>query len=50
MCKEVVSNLVTLDGHYEGKDRSLDTLFEHFHEDYAGIEDYNARQSEENRY
>lgn len=50
MRKVVVSNLVTLDGYYGCKGRSLGALFEHFHEDYAGIEDYNARQTEENRY
>jgi hypothetical protein len=34
--KLIVSNLVTLDGYYEGKNRSLDTLFDYFHQDYAG--------------
>lgn len=38
MRKVIVSNLVTLDGYYEGKGRSLGALFEHFHEDYAGDE------------
>ena len=28
--------MMSLDGYYEGKERSLDALFEYFHEDYAG--------------
>ncbi len=35
MRKIVVSNLVTLDGYYEGKGRSLGALFEYSHPDYA---------------
>ncbi len=31
MRKIIVSNLVTLDGYYEGKGRSLEALFEYFH-------------------
>ena len=36
MRKLIVSNLVSLDGYYEGKDRNLNALFDYFHEDYAG--------------
>jgi dihydrofolate reductase len=32
--KLVVSNLTTLDGYYEGKDRSLNAIYGYFHEDY----------------
>ncbi|HET6784920.1 MAG TPA: dihydrofolate reductase family protein [Erysipelotrichaceae bacterium] len=34
MRKIIVSNMITLDGFYEGKDHSLDSLFEFFHPDY----------------
>jgi len=33
MRKINVSNLVMLDGYYEGKGRSLGALFEYFHKD-----------------
>lgn len=32
----IVGNLVTLDGCYEGENRDLNAIFEHFHPDYAG--------------
>jgi len=35
MRKLIVSNFVTLDGLYEGKDKNIDSLFDYFHEDYA---------------
>ncbi|HEY6282693.1 MAG TPA: dihydrofolate reductase family protein [Nitrososphaerales archaeon] len=35
----VVSNMVTLDGYYEGKGRSLGALFTYFHEDYSADEE-----------
>ena len=35
MRKLIVSNFLTLDGYYEGKNRSIDSLFDYFHEDYA---------------
>src|SRR5262245_52975280 len=38
MRKLIVGNMVSLDGYYEGKDRSLDALFDYFHKDYAGDE------------
>ena len=34
MCKLIVSNFVTLDGYFEGKDHSIDSLFEYRHTDY----------------
>jgi dihydrofolate reductase len=36
MRKIIVSNICSLDGYYEGKDRSLNALFDYFHPDYAG--------------
>ena len=46
MRRIIVSNLVTLDGYYEGKDRSLPALFEYFHEDYndENLDHYNAER------
>jgi hypothetical protein len=40
MRKLIVSNLLSLDGYYEGKDRNLDSLFEYFHEDYYGDDNF----------
>lgn len=47
MPKIIVSNFVTLDGYYEGKDRSIDVLFDYYHEDYVGdqsFDHYNAER------
>jgi dihydrofolate reductase len=47
MRKLIVSNLVSLDGYYEGKDRKLEALFDYFHEDYSGddsFDHYNAER------
>jgi dihydrofolate reductase len=47
MRKLVVSNFVTLDGLYEGKDKSIDSLFDYFHADYAAdhsFDYYNAER------
>jgi dihydrofolate reductase len=40
MRKLIVSNICSLDGYYEGKNRSLDALFDYFHEDYSGDENF----------
>jgi dihydrofolate reductase len=43
--KVIVSNFVTLDGLYEGTNKSMDSLFDYLHEDYAGehaFDYYNA--------
>ena len=45
MRKLIVSNFVTLDGLYEGTDKSIDSLFGYLHEDYSGdhaFDYYNA--------
>ena len=42
MRKLIVSNLVSLDGYYEGKDRNLNALFDYFHEDYADDQNFDA--------
>ncbi|MCA0457344.1 MAG: dihydrofolate reductase family protein [Chloroflexi bacterium] len=47
MRKLIVSNLSTLDGYYEGKDRRLDAIFDYFHPDYhddQNFDDYNAER------
>ena len=40
MRKLIVSNSVTLDGLYEGKDKSINSLFDYYHEDYANDDIY----------
>ena len=47
MRKLIVTNLVTLDGYYEGTDKTVDSLFENFHEDYSddqNFDHYNAER------
>ena len=47
MRKLIVSNLVTLDGFYEKKNKTLDGFFDYFHEDYQGdqnFDDYNTER------
>lgn len=46
MRKLIVSNLVSLDGYYEGKDRNLDAIFDYFHEDYSGDEHFDYYNTE----
>lgn len=36
MRKLIVCNILSIDGYYEGKDRSLSALFDNYHEEYAG--------------
>jgi dihydrofolate reductase len=47
MRKLIVSNFVTVDGYYEAKDKTINSLFEYFHEDYHGepsFDYYNAER------
>ena len=46
MRKLIVSNLVSLDGFYEGKDRNLGALFAYFHDDYAHDENFDRYNAE----
>lgn len=46
MRKLIVSNFVTVDGYYESKDKTIDGLFEHYHEDYAGDQNFDAYNTE----
>jgi dihydrofolate reductase len=45
MRKLIVSNFLTLDGYYEGKDKTINSLYDYYHEDYSGdnhFDYYNA--------
>ena len=46
MRKLIISNLTTIDGFYEGKDRNLEALFECFHDDYANDETFDHYNTE----
>lgn len=46
MRKLIVSNFVTVDGCYEGKDKSIDSLFDHYHEDYYGDQNFDQYNAE----
>jgi dihydrofolate reductase len=46
MRKLIVSNFVTLDGLYEGKDHNIHSLYDYYHQDYHGDDSfdfYNAK-------
>lgn len=49
MRKLIVCNMMSLDGFYEGKNRDLGALFEYFHEDYAGDENFDYYNTERMR-
>lgn len=49
MRKIIVSNFVTLDGYYDGKDGNLTAIFEYFHEDYAGDDTFDHYNTERMR-
>lgn len=46
MRKLIVCNLMSLDGYYEGKEKSLDALFTYFHEDYGWDEHFDEYNTE----
>lgn len=46
MRKIIVSNLVSLDGYYEGKDQNLNALFDYFHESYKGDQNFDRYNTE----
>jgi len=46
MRKLIVSNFVTLDGLYEGKDKSINSLFDYYHEDYKGDDSFDFYNAE----
>ena len=45
MRKLIVSNILSLDGYYEGKNKSLGALFDYFHDDYAGDQSLDLYQA-----
>lgn len=46
MRKVIVSNFVTLDGYYAGKNRNLDGLFDYYHDDYNGDQHFDYYNAE----
>src|SRR5215213_6512739 len=46
MRKLIVSNFVTVDGYYEAKDKTIDGLFEYYHEDYQGDQNFDNYAAE----
>jgi len=46
MRKLIVSNFLTLDGFYEGKDKSINSLFDYYHEDYSGDDSFDFYNAE----
>jgi dihydrofolate reductase len=44
--KLIVSNLVTLDGYYEGTNRTVDSLFEYFSDEYSGDQHFDEYNTE----
>src|SRR5262245_26090794 len=46
MRKLIVNNFVTMDGYYEAKDKTIDGLFEYYHEDYAGDQNFDYYAAE----
>ena len=49
MRKLIVSNFVTLDGYYDGKDKSLNTIFDYYHPDYHGDDNFDYYNTERMR-
>ena len=46
MRKLIVSNFLTLDGLYEGKDKSINSLYDYYHEDYSGDDSFDFYNAE----
>ena len=46
MRKLVVNNFVTLDGLYEGRDKSINSLYDYYHEDYSGDDSFDFYAAE----
>jgi dihydrofolate reductase len=46
MRKLIVNNFVTLDGYYEGKDKSINSLYDYYHEDYHGDDSFDFYAAE----
>ena len=46
MRKLIVSNFVTLDGLYEGRDKSISSLYDYYHADYRGDDHFDFYNAE----
>ncbi len=46
MRKLIVSNFLTVDGYYEGKDKSITSLYDYYHEDYSGDDSFDFYNAE----
>lgn len=46
MRKLIVSNFVTLDGYYDGKNGNLNSIFDYYHEDYHGDDNFDHYNTE----
>jgi len=46
MRKLIVSNFLTLDGLYEGKDKSINSLYDYYYEDYHGDDSFDFYNAE----
>jgi len=46
MRKLIVNNFVTLDGLYEGRDKSINSLYDYYHEDYSGDDSFDFYAAE----
>ena len=40
MRKLIVCNFVTIDGYYESKDKTIDSMFEYYPKEYAGDQNF----------
>jgi dihydrofolate reductase len=49
MRKLIVSNFVTLDGYYDGKDKNLSAIFEYYYQDYHGDDNFDHYNTERMR-
>lgn len=46
MRKLIVSNFVTLDGFYEGKNKNINSIFDYYHKDYHGDDNFDFYNDE----
>ena len=49
MRKVIVGNFLTLDGYYDGKDKNLSGIFEYYHDDYQGDQNFDYYNTERMR-
>ena len=46
MRKLIVNNFVTMDGFYDGKDKNISGIFDYYHDDYSGDEQFDHYAAE----